>query len=124
VETDEYFYTVVRYVERNALRAQLVERAEKWRWSSLWQRRQQDGEVGRILQAWPLPEPADWTRIVNAAQTSGELAAIRRSVLRGSPLGSATWQQRIAKRLGVEYTLRPRGRPKKKQKGAPPQSLS
>ena len=30
-ETDEHFYTVVRYVERNALRANLVERAEAWR---------------------------------------------------------------------------------------------
>src|SRR5271157_4983805 len=35
VETEEYFYQVVRYVERNALRANLVERAESWRWSSL-----------------------------------------------------------------------------------------
>ena len=35
VETEDYFYQVVRYVERNALRANLVERAESWRWSSL-----------------------------------------------------------------------------------------
>ncbi|HEV3342013.1 MAG TPA: transposase, partial [Pirellulales bacterium] len=38
IETDEYFYTVVRYVERNPLRANLVARAEDWRWSSLWRR--------------------------------------------------------------------------------------
>ena len=30
VETDEYFYKVNRYVERNAMRANLVERAEEW----------------------------------------------------------------------------------------------
>ena len=35
VETDDYFYQVVRYVERNALRANLVERTESWQWSSL-----------------------------------------------------------------------------------------
>jgi len=34
VETDEYFYQVVRYVERNPVKADLVERAEDWRWSS------------------------------------------------------------------------------------------
>ncbi len=34
VQTDEHFITVARYVERNALRAKLVERAEEWRWSS------------------------------------------------------------------------------------------
>ena len=40
VQSDEHFLTVCRYVERNALRANLVERAEDWRWGSLWARRQ------------------------------------------------------------------------------------
>ena len=35
VETNEYFLVVCRYVERNAVRAGLVERAEQWRWSSV-----------------------------------------------------------------------------------------
>jgi putative transposase len=116
VEADPYFYTVVRYVERNALRANLVERAEQWRWSSLWQRRHAQGEIGRMLHGWPLPPPAEWLRLVNAAQSEAEVAAVRRAVLRGSPLGSARWQQRIAKRLGLESTLCARGRPKKKPK--------
>jgi len=36
VQRDEYLLTVCCYVERNAVRADLVERAENWRWSSLW----------------------------------------------------------------------------------------
>jgi putative transposase len=36
VESDEHFWVVARYIERNALRASLVLRAEEWRWSSLW----------------------------------------------------------------------------------------
>ena len=35
VQADDHFFTVCRYVERNALRANLVPRAEHWRWSSL-----------------------------------------------------------------------------------------
>src|SRR5208337_4983992 len=35
VQGDEHFLTACRYVERNALRANLVERAEAWRWCSL-----------------------------------------------------------------------------------------
>ena len=35
VQDDEHFCTVCRYVERNALCANLVERAEDWRWGSL-----------------------------------------------------------------------------------------
>src|SRR6516165_7437771 len=34
VQADDHYYAVVRYVERNALRANLVGRAEQWRWSS------------------------------------------------------------------------------------------
>jgi putative transposase len=117
VETDEHCYAVLRYVERNALRAHLVSRAERWRWSSLWHRGHADGEVAQILHSWPLPEPKDWVALVNAAQTRAEVDAVRRAVMRGSPFGSESWQRRIAKRLGLEYTLRARGRPKKKREG-------
>ena len=58
VETDDCFYQVIRYVERNALRANLVERAEAWPWSSLrrWER---EDPAFPILSAWPLPRPAN-----------------------------------------------------------------
>ena len=36
VQDDDHFCTVSRYVERNALRANLVERAEDWRCGSLY----------------------------------------------------------------------------------------
>jgi putative transposase len=35
IEEDHHLLTVLRYVERNPLRAGLVERAEDWPWSSL-----------------------------------------------------------------------------------------
>ncbi|MDI3466568.1 MAG: hypothetical protein OJF50_005389 [Nitrospira sp.] len=38
VEQNEHLLTVCWYVERNALRAGLVECAEEWRWGSAWQR--------------------------------------------------------------------------------------
>jgi len=41
------------------------------------------------------------------------LAALRRSVLRGNPFGEEWWQERTARRLGLESTLRARGRPRK-----------
>ena len=66
VESDDHFYQVVRYVERNALRANLVERAEEWRWCSLWRRVHGTAEDRRWLGPWPLPEPRGWPRLVNA----------------------------------------------------------
>ena len=113
VETDEHFYAVCRYVERNPLRANLVQSAEQWRWSSLWQRLHGDEQPRRLLSAWPLPVPENWVAYINTPQTEAELAALRRSVQRGCPFGSLSWQQSMAARLNLRQTLRPQGRPKK-----------
>lgn len=113
VETDEYFFQVVRYVERNALRANLVDRAEDWRWSSLWRRVYGMESQRSLLSPWPLPQPGGWTDVVNQPQTEAEVEAIRRSVVRGSPYGSSEWSEVTAKALGLESTLRSRGRPRK-----------
>ena len=117
VQHDDHFYSVCRYVERNALRANLVERAEDWRWGTLWQRRQRCcPEDYPMLCDWPLPRPRNWVALVNRVETAAELEALRKSVLRGRPFGSKAWQKRTAKRLGLESTFRSRGRPKKKNK--------
>ena len=100
-----------RYVEGNALRAQLVARAEKWRWSSLWHRDQ--GTAAGLLDEWPIDRPDGWSAAVNRAVSQAELSALRHSVVRGLPFGATAWQERTAKRLGLETTLRPRGRPRK-----------
>lgn len=115
VQDDDHFHTVCRYVERNALRANLVERAEDWRWGTLWQRRQRFCPEGYpTLSDWPLARPRNWVALVNRAETEAEMEALRTSVLRGRPFGSEHWQRRTAKRLGLESTFRSRGRPKKK----------
>ena len=113
VETDEHFYTVMRYVERNALRANLVTRAEDWRWSSLWRRQRGNRAQKSLLHAWPVSRPRNWLETVNRPLTEAELKAIRRSVRRGCPFGKSQWQVRTANKLGLEWTMRPRGRPRK-----------
>jgi len=100
-------------VERNTLRANLVERAEDWRWSSLGCRVHGTRKEKAILGDWPLPRPRGWRRLVNQPQTGAELKALRRCVYRSEPYGSDHWVKRMAVTLGLESTLRPRGRPKK-----------
>ena len=87
--------------------------AEEWRWSSLWRRRFGDDESTSLLHAWPLPEPRGWLAAVNRPQNESELKAIRTSVARSAPYGTPQWQLRTARKLGLEWTLRPRGRPRK-----------
>jgi putative transposase len=116
IQLDEHLLAVLRYVEANARRAKLVERAERWRWCSLWARRQ-GGQPAATLHPWPVDEPADWLSDVNRATPKDKVDAIRESIVRGRPFGSETWVTRTARRLGLTASLRPRGRPRKKTVG-------
>ncbi len=89
-----------------------MRRAENWRWSSLWRRLNGTGEDRQILSDWPLPRPRSWTQYVNQPQSEAELAALRRSLERGQPFGGERWVRSTAERLGLQSTLRPRGRPR------------
>lgn len=111
VGSDEHFWTVARYVERNALRANLVVRAEEWRWSSLWRRERGTAEERSILSAWPIERPTNWTALVNEVENESELESVRRSVQRGRPYGELDWQKAVAKQLGLESAYHPPGRP-------------
>ena len=112
IQSDEHFLAVARYVERNALRAKLVKQAENWRWSSLWRRDQEDAKLAAWLSAWPVERPRDWISRINRPDIALELESLRLSVQRGRPFGEEAWVRRMAKRFGMESTLRPRGRPK------------
>jgi putative transposase len=113
IQRDDHFLAVLRYVERNPLRARLVERAEDWRWSSL--RLQTADADCPWLAPSPVALPRDWRAMVNRVQSEAELAAIRRSIARGTPFGADNWIKIAAKRLGLQSTLNPRGRPKAKK---------
>lgn len=111
VAEDDYFLTLCRYVEANPLRAELVERAEDWRWSGLWQRLHGDGELR--LSEWPVARPRNWLSQVNRDLTKEQIDGIRICVQRGRPLGSKPWVQQTADRLRLGFTLRGPGRPRR-----------
>jgi putative transposase len=112
IDTADPLWTLLRYVERNALRAGLVRRAQDWRWGSPWRRTHGDAEQRALLCDPPGGWPLDWLKLVNRPQTNAELEAVRQCVTRGRPMGSESWVTRIAEELGLASTLRPRGRPR------------
>ena len=99
VMTDRYFYQVIRYVERNPLRANLVHRAEHWRWSSLARRSEEAVDQGGVVSNLPLELPSNWLQMVNEPQHELELEALRRCVRRNQPLGTDTWVKQISKQF-------------------------
>jgi putative transposase len=112
IEDDQHLLSVLRYVERNPVRANLCKRAEDWRPGSAWLMTNDRTRARSILSAWPLPRPRKWLEHVNEAQSEAELQAIRKSVVRGTPFGTEDWITQSAARLQLKHTLRPRGRPK------------
>ena len=85
IEEDDHLRAVLRYVERNALRAKLCERAEEWKYSSLWRTVHGDDKCRQLLSPWPIDRPRTWIAMVNRPQNEAELNAIRQRVRKGNP---------------------------------------
>jgi len=112
IQADEHFLTVCRYVERNALRAGLVTRAEAWRWSSLWRQTRGAPASPPWLSSWPIKQPTNWVDWVNEPHSTIELESLRNCAQRGRPYGSVHWVRRTAETHRLNSTLKPRGRPR------------
>ena len=67
-----------------------------------------------LLSDWPTPSPLIGFEVVNEQQAKQDLQALRNSTCRGAPFGSLSWVEQIIKRMGLESTLGPQGRPPKK----------
>lgn len=94
VQTDRHLLTVMRYVERNALEARIVRRAEDWRWGSL---RWRIGASPLALTAAPVDLPSYWTDHVNQPQTAAELEAVRECVNKQQPFGEPVWIEEMSR---------------------------
>ena len=113
IEVGDPVLSVLRYVQRNPLRAGLVTRAEHWPWGSLFASPADGGVPRPPLTAPPSGLLPDWLEYVNRPQNDKELEAIRRCIGRGAPFGQEEWIKRVAADWDMDSTLRPRGRPKK-----------
>lgn len=114
VQGDEHLLTVMRYVERNPVRADLVKRAELWRHGSAAMRLDSAAQRPNwLLDPVDPPLPRRWRHWVNKPLTAAEHQAVQECLRRGMPFGDERWRTQSARRLSLESTLRPRGRPKK-----------
>jgi putative transposase len=109
---DRTVLTVLRYMSRNPLRAGLVRSAIDWRWGGLHVRANRLAPLADLLVPWPVDEPRDWLRVIDEPMTPAEEEAVRTAIRRSRPFGSPAWIDRTARKLGLDWTLHPRGRPK------------
>ena len=108
MQTDGHLLTVMRYVERNPVRANLVDLAENWQGSSAYARFQRADERRWLAIPDDPPLPRNWRSWVNKVETETELNSLRRSVTRGLLFGDDNWTRSSAVRLVLETTRRPK----------------
>ncbi len=116
---DDHLLAVLRYIERNPLRANLVRNAQDWIWSSAAALPDNHARPRPLLDPGPVARPADWLQYVNEPQTAAEVERLRICTQRGRPFGSLPWITQTADRLGLAATLRPLGRPRKTPDNVP-----
>ncbi len=97
VQDDDHLVAVLRYVERNPVRAERVARAEDWAWSILPGWRQKDPFL--YSGQTPVRGP-HWLRTVNAPLSAGDLQRLRHSVSRGRPFGDEGWTRKMGRAAG------------------------
>ena len=106
-----HLWVAVRYVERNPVRAGIVDSAERFPWSSA---RAHCGLApgSPLSPTRPFPGPiADWRAwLADDADAEGE-RAIRANTATGRPIGSPEFVAELERRLGRPLRPRPRGRP-------------
>jgi len=104
IQRDEHLLTVMRYVLQNPVRAGLVRLAAEWAWSSLrW---------SNLADPCPVNGQTDWSMVADAPLSNQDLEVVRQCVNRQRPFGAWEWQTESAKQLGLETTMRARGRPR------------
>ena len=77
------------------------------------------GEEFPVLTPGPVRHLADWLRYVNEPQTEAEVESLRECIRRRRPYGDDSWTRKTARRMDLEASLHPRGRPPKKKAAQP-----
>ncbi len=84
IEADRHLLSVLKYVERNPVRARLVKKVEDWKWGSAFHRKARRKD---LLADMPVNLPSDYKEWVNIPEPAEELKAIRHSLDKGVPYG-------------------------------------
>ena len=111
VEKDRYFLALIKYVERNPVRAKLVRQCENWQWGSAWRRINGTREQQKLLDPLPMPLPHGYKTWINTPDKEDDQQTIRRSLNKGVPYGRERWVDAMVTKYHLESTLRSAGRP-------------
>ncbi|MBP9749899.1 MAG: hypothetical protein KBD21_04165 [Candidatus Pacebacteria bacterium] len=113
VEDDKHLLTLIKYVERNPIRAKLTTRCEHWQWESAWRHIHGSVQQQKLLDIPPTPFPYSYIEWINASDNGDDMVTIRQSVNKGVPYGRERCVDAMVSKHHLETTLRAPGRPRK-----------
>ena len=115
-----HFLTALRYVDRNPVRARMVEEAVDFRWSSAQAHVSGHDLTGLLdMQAWREHVDAHvyWNEILGSGRfEEGAVEEIRAGTRKGRPVGSEAFQEEIARKLGRPWPPKRRECPRTHRK--------
>jgi putative transposase len=115
---ESHLWTALAYVDRNPLRAGMVERGGDYRWSSAAAHLWGDDATGVLDMTWWRRETCgvDWETTRRADHADAD-SALRRCTYAGRPFGDPSFVKEMSEKFGRCWT---RGRPKKQAGAAGP----
>lgn len=96
VQEDFHLLTVLKYIERNAVRAKLCTKTELWRWGSAYRRLNTNTKARALLAELPVDMPKNYRAWINQPEPSEEIDAIRQSIKKGVSFGEVVVADRTA----------------------------
>lgn len=112
IEDDVHLLTVLKYIERNPVRAGLAKRCEEWPWGSAWIREHGSPEQTKLLTDTPMSLPRDYRTWIDTPDKEDDLVLLRTSTNKGTPYGKRSWVEQMVETHDLSATVRGRGRPK------------
>lgn len=116
---EPHLILAARYIERNPVRAGLVEKPWQWLWSSALEH--VNGKTDGIIKLGNLFEivgmsHSSWKEYIDKQEKEDLLQRIRKYTIKGSPLGTTEFVEKLEGETGRKLRVLRVGRPKKEEK--------
>ena len=108
---EKHLYSVIRYVENNPVRANLVKNPEEWEWSSAKAHLNAGTSKITLFPVNMFIGVESWTTYLTETNDQITMDKIATHTLSGKPLGSKSFVRKLERLLDVSLETSPRGRP-------------
>jgi putative transposase len=117
VDRDEYLWSLLRYIERNPIRANIVKDACGYPWSSARIHVEDEKnsfvkDSAYIKQRFGILGEKDYADYLKEEEDMKQSQSLFKNTIRGIPIGSNDLIKKVEEKFRISFSIRPRGRPR------------